>query len=65
MNFVEFIAQYGHYFYLTAILVGSFCLGYLFGECKSLFDDLKSIDYDRLVEENSSLKRAIDIKKCK
>lgn len=58
MEFFVSIAEYFPFFVIVIFLVGAFMLGYFFGSLKSIFDDIKSLDYDRIKQENEELKKA-------
>lgn len=48
--------------YSICLTIASFQFGKSIGEIKSLRDDFKSLDYDRLKEENEVLSHALEIK---
>lgn len=59
---LEFFLNYFDFFCYLFGLTILFALGYLFGSISSIKDDIKSLDYDRIVAENTLLKSTIDIK---
>lgn len=61
MEIIVSMAKYFPVFGIVMIIIGGFMIGYLIGTCKSIFDDIKSLDYDRIKQENEELKYAYDI----